>query len=49
MIIIGCDFHTHYQQIAMANDETGELLLQRRLVAVSSPTPPRTSSGHSTS
>ena len=37
MIIIGCDFHTRYQQIAMANDETGELLLDRRLVAVSSP------------
>jgi len=31
MIIIGCDFHTRYQQIAMANDETGELLLERRL------------------
>jgi hypothetical protein len=27
MIIIGCDFHTRYQQIAMANDETGELRL----------------------
>ena len=26
MLIIGCDFHTRYQQIAMANDETGELL-----------------------
>ncbi len=24
MLIIGCDFHTRYQQIAMANDETGE-------------------------
>ena len=23
MLIIGCDFHTRYQQIAMANDETG--------------------------
>jgi hypothetical protein len=22
MLIIGCDFHTRYQQIAMANDET---------------------------
>jgi len=22
MIIIGCDFHTRYQQIAMADDET---------------------------
>ncbi len=31
MIIIGCDFHTRYQQIAMANDETGELHLERRL------------------
>ena len=27
-IIIGCDFHTRYQQIAMANDETGELPLE---------------------
>src|SRR5882762_7483672 len=31
MLIIGCDFHTRYQQIAMAGDETGELLLERRL------------------
>ncbi len=31
MLIIGCDFHTRHQQIAMANDETGELLLERRL------------------
>jgi transposase len=31
MIIIGCDFHTRYQQIAMADDETGELLLERQL------------------
>ncbi|HXC48480.1 MAG TPA: hypothetical protein VNU20_09310 [Candidatus Sulfotelmatobacter sp.] len=31
MLIIGCDFHTRYQQIAMANDATGELLLERRL------------------
>lgn len=31
MIIIGCDFHTRYQQIAMAEDSTGELLLERRL------------------
>jgi hypothetical protein len=29
MLIIGCDFHTRYQQIAMADDETGELLLER--------------------
>jgi hypothetical protein len=28
MLIIGCDFHTRYQQIAMANDKTGELLLE---------------------
>jgi hypothetical protein len=31
MIIIGCDFHTRYQQIAMADGTTGELLLERRL------------------
>ncbi len=31
MIIIGCDFHTRYQQIAMAEETTGELLLERRL------------------
>jgi transposase len=31
MMIIGCDFHTRYQQIAMAEDSTGELLLERRL------------------
>jgi hypothetical protein len=31
MLIIGCDFHTRYQQIAMAREETGELLVQRRL------------------
>ncbi len=28
---MGCDFHTRNQQIAMANDETGELLVERRL------------------
>jgi hypothetical protein len=31
MSIIGCDFHTRYQQIAMAEESTGELLLERRL------------------
>jgi len=31
MLIIGCDFHTRYQQIAMAREETAELLLERRL------------------
>lgn len=31
MLIIGCDFHTRYQQIAMAEDSSGELLLERRL------------------
>ncbi len=31
MLIIGCDFHTRYQQIAMAEEGTGELLLERRL------------------
>ena len=31
MLIIGCDFHTRYQQTAMAEDQIGELLLERRL------------------
>ena len=31
IIGIGCDFHTRYQQIAMAGETTGELLLKRRL------------------
>ena len=26
MLIIGCDFHTRYQQIAMLDTETGELV-----------------------
>jgi transposase len=30
MLIIGCDFHTRYQQIAMMDDATGELV-ERRL------------------
>jgi transposase len=30
MMIIGCDFHTRYQQIAMMDDATGELT-ERRL------------------
>lgn len=30
MLIIGCDFHTRYQQIAMLNILTGELT-ERRL------------------
>jgi hypothetical protein len=25
MMIIGCDFHTRYQQIAMAEDSTGDI------------------------
>jgi len=29
MLIIGCDFHTRYQQIAMMDTGTGELLEQR--------------------
>jgi transposase len=29
MLIIGCDFHTRYQQIAMMDDATGELTEQR--------------------
>ncbi len=28
MLIIGCDFHTRYQQIATAREETGELLVE---------------------
>jgi hypothetical protein len=31
MLIIGCDFHTRYQRIAMAREGTAELLLERRL------------------
>ena len=31
MLIIGCDFHTRYQQIAMAREETSESLVERRL------------------
>jgi len=31
MLIIGCDFHTRYQQIAMAREGTAGLLLERRL------------------
>ena len=31
MMIIECDFHTRYQQIAMARKETSELLVERRL------------------
>ena len=30
MLIIGCDFHTRYQQIAMMDQATGELV-ERRL------------------
>ena len=30
MLIIGCDFHTRYQQIAMMDEATGELV-ERRL------------------
>jgi len=30
MLIIGCDFHTRYQQIAMLDEQTGELI-ERRL------------------
>jgi transposase len=31
MLIIGCDFHTRYQQIAVAEEATGEFVLERRL------------------
>jgi hypothetical protein len=30
MMIVGCDFHTRYQQIAMLDETTGELT-ERRL------------------
>jgi hypothetical protein len=30
MFIIGCDFHTHFQQIAMVDSPTGEII-ERRL------------------
>jgi len=30
MKIVGCDLHTRYQQVAMLDDETGELI-ERRL------------------
>jgi transposase len=29
MLIIGCDFHTRYQQIAMLDTDTGELIKRR--------------------
>jgi hypothetical protein len=29
MIIIGCDFHTRFEQIAMLDTETGELIEKR--------------------
>jgi len=29
MLIIGCDFHTRYQQIAILDDATGELSARR--------------------
>jgi hypothetical protein len=31
MVIIGCDFHRRYQQIAMARGETAEMIVERRL------------------
>jgi hypothetical protein len=30
MICVGCDFHTRFQQIAMLDDATGEII-ERRL------------------
>jgi hypothetical protein len=33
VLIIGCDFHTRYQQIAMAEEATEELLFERPRVA----------------
>jgi len=29
MLIVGCDFHSRFQQIAMVNTETGELVKRR--------------------
>jgi transposase len=29
MFIIGCDFHSRFQQIAMLNPETGEIIKRR--------------------
>ena len=50
MLITGCDFHTRYQQIAMANDETAELL---QWVLLQSPLkvkgPPKTVLAHQVS
>jgi len=34
MKIIGCDFHTRYQQIAMLDDETGRVAAGGPLVSV---------------
>jgi hypothetical protein len=31
MLILGCDFHPHYQQIAMAREVTAEMIAERRL------------------
>ena len=31
MKIVGCDLHTRYQQIAMPDQETGELIERRRV------------------
>jgi hypothetical protein len=31
MLITDCDFHTRYQQIARAREETAEMLVERRL------------------
>jgi len=31
MKIVGCDLHTRYQQIAMLDQETGELIERRRV------------------
>ena len=36
MMIIGCDLHTRYQQVAMVDTETGELL-ERRLEGAGPP------------
>ena len=35
MKIVGCDLHTRYQQIAMLDEETGELIERRRVAYIS--------------
>ena len=36
ILITGCDFHTRYKQIVMAEEKTGDLLVEQKLDHVSS-------------